>query len=79
MHTLSGTSKLQRLCIQAAEVAQAQDTHYDLQQRVERYDKEKAELQAKLSAAASDAANLEKQRRVRPPIELATTIALTCW
>ena len=35
--------------------------------RVERYDKEKAELQAKLSAAASDAANLEKQRRVRHP------------
>ena len=56
----------------------AQDTHYDLQQRVERLDKEKAELQAKLSAAASDAANLEKQRRVRAPYDPASTVTLTC-
>lgn len=70
--------QLQMLCKRATEAVQgrAQDTHYDLQQRVERYDKEKAELQAKLSAAASDAANLEKQRRVRPPST--SIIALTC-
>lgn len=42
-----------------------QDTHYDLQQRVVALEKEKSELQAKLSAAASDAANIEKERRVR--------------
>lgn len=46
-------------------LAGAQDMHYDLQQRADALDKEKAVLQAKLSSAATEAANLEKERKAR--------------